>query len=179
LKSKDSVVDKNNENDEKTRVYSSYHNSQSDSVLLNEALQKGIKDKEFINSSLNLLKDAKFPIYKDKIIQNVQKLTNDKITIALFQTLSDSLEYKNIEQIRNIFQANIPAKNSPSRTKNPEELNVNPLTTKQNQKSPTSNNNESVSDDTMREYICNKCGKPFLTREDLHRHQKFELKDIV
>lgn len=66
MKSKDSFVDKNNENDEKTRVYSSYHNSQSDSVLLNEALQKGIKDKEFINSSLNLLKNAKFPIYKFK-----------------------------------------------------------------------------------------------------------------
>jgi hypothetical protein len=31
-------------------------------------------------------------------------LTNDKITIALFQTLSDSLEYKNIEQIRIFFR---------------------------------------------------------------------------
>ncbi len=174
MKSKDNVVDNNND-DKETRVYSSYHPSQFDNALLNEAIQKAIKDKEFINSSLNLLKNAKFPIYKDKIIEHVQKLTNDKITIALFQTLSDSLEYKNIEQIRNIFQANIPAKNSPSRTKNPEELNVNPsLTIKPNQKSPKSNNNDSVSDDTMREYICNKCGKSFLTREDLHKHQKFE-----
>ena len=174
LKSKDNNVDTYNDDDEKTRVYSSYKNSQFDSVLLNEALQKGIKDKEFISSSLNLLKNAKFPLYKFKIIEHVQQLTNDKITIALFQTLSDSLEYKNIEQIRNIFQGNIPAKNSPSRTKNPEELNVNPITTKQNQKSPTSNNNDSVPDNTMREYTCNKCGKPFLTREDLQRHQKFE-----
>ncbi len=173
LKSKDNVVDNYNDDDE-TRVYSSYHPSQFDNALLNEAIQKGIKDKEFINSSLSLLKNAKFPIYKFKIIEHVQQLTNDKITIALFQTLSDSLEYKNIEQIRNIFQGNIPAKNSPSRTKNPEELNVNPLTTKQTQKSPTSNNNDSVSDDTMREYTCNKCGKPFLTREDLRIHQKFE-----
>ena len=171
-KSKDNVVD--NYNNDETRVYSSYHPSQFDNVLLNEAIQKGIKDKEFINSSLNLLKNAKFPIYKSKIIEHVQQLTNDKITIALFQTLSDSLEYKNIEQIRNIFQSNIPAKNSPSRTKNPEELNVNPLITNQNQKSPTSNNNDSVSDDAMREYICNKCGKPFLTREHLHIHQNFE-----
>jgi hypothetical protein len=91
-------------------------------------------------------------------------LTNDKITIALFQTLSDSLEYKNIEQIRNIFQSNIPAKNSPSRTKNSEELNVNPLTTKQNQKSPTSDNNDSLSNDTMEEYTCNKCGKSYKRR---------------
>jgi len=174
LKSKDNVVDTYNDDDEKTRVYSSYKNSQFDSSLLNEALQKCIKDKEFISSSLNFLKNAKFPLYKFKIIEHVQQLTNNKITISLFQTLSDSLEYKNIEQIRNIFQGNIPAKNLPSRTKNPEELNVNPITTKQNQKSPTSNNNESVTDDNMREYTCNKCGKPFLTREDLHKHQKFE-----
>jgi hypothetical protein len=175
LKSKDNVVDNYNDaNVNKTRVYSSYHPSQFDNTLLNEAIQKAIKDKEFINSSLNLLKNAKFPIYKGKIIEHIQKLTNDKITIALFQTLSDSLEYKNIEQIRNIFQANIPAKNSPSRTKNPEELNVNPLTTKPNQKSPTSDNNDSLSNDAIQEYTCNKCGKPFLTREDLHKHQKFE-----
>jgi hypothetical protein len=173
LKSKDNIVDNYNDANE-TKVYSSYHPSQFDNVLLNEAIQKGIKDKEFINYSLSLLKNAKFPIYKSKIIEHIQQLTNDKITIALFQTLSDSLEYKNIEHIRNIFQANIPAKNSPSRTKNPEELNVNPLITNQNQKSPTSNNNDSVSDDAMREYICNKCGKSFLTREHLHIHQKFE-----
>jgi hypothetical protein len=173
LKSKDNVIDNYNDANE-TRVYSNYHTSQFDNALLNEAIQKAIKDKEFINSSLNLLKNAKFPIYKDKIIEHVQQLTNDQITIALFQTLSDSLEYKNIEQIRNIFQSNIPAKNSPSRTKNPEELNVNPLTTKQNQKSPTSDNNDPVSDDAMREYICNKCGKSFLTREHLHIHQKLE-----
>jgi hypothetical protein len=172
LKSKDNVAD--NYDDDETRVYSSYHPSQFDNALLNEAIQKGIKDKEFISSSLNLLENAKFPSYKFKIIEHVQQLTNDKITIALFQTLSDSLEYKNIEQIRNIFQGNIPTKNSPSRTKNPEELNVNPLTTKQNQKTSTSDNNDSFSNDAMQEYTCNKCGKPFLTREDLHKHQKFE-----
>ena len=84
------------------------------------------------------------------------------------------MEYKNIEQIRNIFQDNIPAKNSPFRTKNSEELNVNPLTTKQNQKSPISDNNDSLSDDAMQEYTCNRCGKPFLSRDDLRVHQKFE-----
>ena len=42
-----------------TRVYSSYHPSQFDNAVLNEAIQKAIKDKEFINSSLNLLKNAK------------------------------------------------------------------------------------------------------------------------
>lgn len=168
------MLKSNYHNDDETRVNYSYHNSQLNSALLNEAIQKAIKDKDFINSSLNLLKNVKFPIYKFKIIEHVQKLTNDKITIALFSTLSDSLEYKNIEQIRNIFQSNIPAKNSPSRTKNPAELNVNPLTTKQNQISLKSDRNDSLSDDAMREYICNKCGKSFLTREDLHIHQKFE-----
>jgi hypothetical protein len=101
LKSKDNIVD--NYNDDETRIYSSYHPSQFDKALLNEAIQKAIEDKDFMNASLNLLKNAKFPIYKNKIIEHVQQLTNDKLTIALFQTLSDTLEYKNMEQIRNIF----------------------------------------------------------------------------
>jgi hypothetical protein len=172
LKSKNNVAD--NYDNDKTRVYYSYHSSKFDTALLNKAVEKSIKDKEFMNSSLNLLKNAKFPTYRDKIIEHVQKFTNDDTTIALFYTLSDSLEFKDINQIKNILQSNIIAKNSPSRTKNSDELNVNPLTTKQNQKTPTSENNESLSSDAMREYTCDKCGKSFLTRDDLHVHQKFE-----
>jgi hypothetical protein len=172
LKSKDNVAD--NYDNDKTRVYYSYHSSQFDTALLNKAVEKSIKDKEFMNSSLNLLKNARFPMYRDKIIEHVQNFTNDNTTIALFYTLSDSLEFKDIKQVKNIIQSNIIAKNSPSRTKNPDELNVNPLTTKENQKSPASDKNESISCDTMREYTCDKCGKSFLTREDLHIHQKFE-----
>ena len=173
LKSKDNVAD-NYDNDDKTRVYYSYHSSNFDTALLNKALEKSIKDKEFMNSSLNLLKNAGFPMYIDKIIQHVQKFTNDDTTIALFYTLSDSLEFKDIHQIKNILQSNIIAKDSPSRTKNSDELNVNPLTTKQNQKSITSDSKELLSNDAMREYTCDKCGKSFLTRDDLHVHQKFE-----
>ena len=173
LKSKDNVAD-NYDNDDKTRVYYSYHSSNFDTALLNKALEKSIKDKEFMNSSLNLLKNAGFPMYRDKIIEHVQKFTNDDTTIALFYTLSDSLEFKDIHQIKNILQSNIIAKDSPSRTKNSDELNVNPLTTKQNQKSITSDSKELLSNDAMREYTCDKCGKSFLTRDDLHVHQKFE-----
>ena len=172
LKSKDNVAD--NYDNDKTGVYYSYHSSKFDTALLNKAVEKSIKDKEFMNSSLNLLKNARFPMYRDKIIEHVQKFTNDDTTIALFYTLSDSLEFKDINQVKNILQSNIIAKNSPSKTKNSDELNVNPLTTKQNQKSPASENNESLSSDAMREYTCDKCDKSFLTREDLHVHQKFE-----
>jgi hypothetical protein len=46
----------------------------------------------------------KFPTYKYKIINHVKKITNDENTIALFNTLSDSLEYKDIIHIKNILQ---------------------------------------------------------------------------
>ena len=77
------------------------------------------------------------------------------------------MEYKDITHIKNIIQSNIPAKNSPSKTKNPHELNVNPITSEKNI-TPDEKN------DSMRQYICNTCGKPFLTREDLSIHQNFE-----
>ena len=162
----------NPDKEDDTKVFASHHHSQFDSDLLNKAIEKAINDKEFITSSLDLIKDIEFPTYKYKIINHVQKLTNDKMIIALFYTLSDSLEFKDITYIKNVIETNIPAKNSAHNTKNPDKLNVNPISTKQKlsdlkEKDP----NES---DSMREYICNKCGKPFFTREDLRIHQDFE-----
>jgi len=158
--------------DNDPKVFTNYHHSQLDSDLLNQSVEKAISDRKFLTSSLNLLKDIKFPTYKYKIINHVKKITNDKNTIALFNTLSDSLEYKDIIHIKNILQSNIPAKNSPSKTKNPDELNVNPISREKNL--ATDEKNDSISNDSMRQYVCNKCGKPFLTREDLNIHQDFE-----
>ena len=155
----------NKENDPK--VYTDYHHSQLDSDLLNQSVEKASSDRKFLTSSLNLLKDMKFPTYKYKIINHAKKKTNDENIIALFNTLSDSLEYKDIIHIKNILQSNIPAKNSPSKTKNPDELNVNPISREKNLATDEKN-------DSMRQYVCNKCGKPFLTREDLSIHQDFE-----
>ena len=158
--------------DNDPKVFTNYHHSQLDSDLLNQSVEKAISDRKFLTSSLSLLKDMKFPTYKYKIINHVKKITNDENIIALFNTLSDSLEYKDIIHIKNILQSNIPAKNSPSKTKNPDELNVNPISREKNL--ATDEKNDSISNDSMRQYVCNKCGKPFLTREDLSIHQDFE-----
>jgi hypothetical protein len=158
--------------DNDRKVFTNYHHSQLDSDLLNQSVEKAFNDRKFLTSSLSLLKDMKFPTYKYKIINHVKKITNDENTIALFNTLSDSLEYKDIIHIKNILQSNIPAKNSPSKTKNPDELNVNPISREKNL--ATDEKNDSISNDSMRQYVCNKCGKPFLTREDLSIHQDFE-----
>ena len=148
-------------------VFTNYHHSQLDSDLLNQAVEKAISDRKFVTSSLGLLKDMKSPTYKYKIINYIKKITDDENIIALFYTLSDSLEYKDIIHIKNNLQSNIPANNSPSKTKNPDELNINPISREENLATHETN-------DSMRQYICNKCGKPFLTREDLSIHQDFE-----
>jgi hypothetical protein len=158
--------------DNDPKVFTNYHHSQLDSDLLNQSVEKAINDRNFLTSNLSILEDMKFPTYKYKIINHVKKKTNDENIIALFNTLSDSLEYKDIIHIKNILQSNIPAKNSPSKTKNPDELNVNPLSKEKNL--AIDEKNDSISNDSMRQFICNKCGKPFLTREDLNIHRNFE-----
>lgn len=162
----------NSDKEDDSKVFTSYHDSQIDSHLLNKAIEKAINDKEFINSSLDLIKDLEFPTYKYKIINYIQKKTKDTTIIALFYTLSDSLELKDISHIKNIIETNIPAKNSAHNTKNPDKLNVNPISTKQ--KLSNLKEKDPISSDSMKEYICNKCGKPFFTREDLRIHQDFE-----
>jgi len=132
-------------------VFTNYHHSQLDSDLLNQAVENAISDRIFVTSSLGLLKDMKFPTYKYKIINYIKKITDDENIIALFYTLSDSLEYKDIIHIKNILQSNIPAKNSPSKTKNPDELNVNPISREKNL--ATDEKNDSISNDSMREYM--------------------------
>ena len=68
--------------------------------------------------------------------------------------------------IKNIIETNIPAKNSAHNTKNHDELNVNPISTKQK----LSNlEKDSISSDSTQEYICNKC--------DIH--QDFEGKQAL
>lgn len=163
---------KSSDKENESKVFTNYHHSQLDSDLLNQSVEKAINDPKFLTSSLSLLEDMRFPTYKDKIINHVKKISNDENIIALFNTLSGSLEYKDITHIKNIIQSNIPAKNSPSKTKNPHELNVNPITSEKNL--TPDEKNDSISNDSMRQYICNTCGKPFLTREDLSIHQKFE-----
>ncbi|HEX2405995.1 MAG TPA: hypothetical protein VHJ38_02205 [Nitrososphaeraceae archaeon] len=63
--------------------------------------------------------------------------------------------------IKNIIETNIPAKNSAHNTKNHDELNVNPISTKQK----LSNlEKDSISSDSTQEYICNKCETFFYKR---------------
>lgn len=81
-------------------VFTNYHHSQLDSDLLNQAVEKAISDRKFVTSSLGLLKDMKLPTYKYKIINYIKKITDDENIIALFYTLSDSLEYKDIIHIK-------------------------------------------------------------------------------
>lgn len=133
------------------KVFTNYHHSQLDSDLLNQAVEKAISDWKLVTSSLSLLKDIKFPTYKYKIINYIRKITNDENIIGLFYTLSDSLEYKDIIHIKNNLQSNIPANNSPSKTKNPDELNVNPISREENL--ATDETNDSISNDSMREYM--------------------------
>lgn len=165
-----------NNKDKNKEIHSTLHKATLNSSLLNSAVYKAGKDQDFLRSSLNLLKNIKFPTYRHTIIDHIQKLTNNKSKIALFYTLDDSLKLENIEQIKNIILSNTKPKNTFNQLKKPSEINVNPLSNKNPNQKTSSNKNDKdlVPRSVMKEYTCKKCGKPFLTRDDLKIHREFE-----
>ena len=64
-----------NTSEDANKIYASHHTSEFDSNLLNEAIEKAINNKDFLNSSLNLIKNINFPTFKTKIINHVKNST--------------------------------------------------------------------------------------------------------
>ncbi len=68
----------------KGSIWSVRHKPKYNSEDLNRAVDRTINGQNFLNSSRNLLRDLKFPTYKDNIVDHVRKATKDYDIIFLF-----------------------------------------------------------------------------------------------
>lgn len=171
----------------KSSITSIRHKPTYDSKSLNRAMDKAISDDSFLNRSINLLRDLKFPAYKNNIVDYIKKATTDSDIISLFENLDGYIEYKDRYHLRKAIEENDPKKKVANQITN--ETRQNPIHTQQAHHRRTNNIKDSqavaeseerkdfpeVTPTAMSEFACKKCGKSFQNQDDLVRHYRFEL----
>ena len=94
----------------KSSIGSVRHEPSYDSEKLNRAIERAINDQNFLNSGMNLLKDLKFPAFKNSIVDHVRKATKDSDIISLFESLDGYIEYKDQYHVQKALEENDPKK---------------------------------------------------------------------
>src|SRR5438132_8899937 len=176
----------NTKDNSKSSIGSVRHEPTYDSENLNRAIERAINDQNFLSSSLNLLKDLKFPAFRNSIVDYVRNATKDSDTISLFQNLDGYIEYKDQYHVRKAIKENDPKKKTANQIT--DETRKNPIHTQRTNRSRANSIKASqavteseerkdfpeVTPAAMSDFICKKCGKSYQTPDDLARHRRFE-----
>jgi hypothetical protein len=155
------------------KVYSEKHYSKTDTDLLNKAVQKANKDRNFVTDTLNQLKGLKFPAYKKDMIEFMRQTSATEKNMSLVRTLTDGNLYHSLYQVKKALEQ-----------ENPEAKQDNQISdeTRKNLTLPEANPHQrkdysEVPATAPKDYVCQLCGKSFQTRDDLMHHQQFEFSD--
>jgi hypothetical protein len=161
------MVDKN--------VGDSRHRPTADASRMNRAIEKGVKDASFIDSSVGLLHDFRFPAFRHAIIDHAKQKSAPDEVIALFEGLDGYIEYRDLYHLRKSLEENNPEKKKryqvTEKTRTGQDVGKRStgVGTNEERKDYPEVNPTAPSD-----FICHKCGKAFQNQQDLINHQQFE-----
>ena len=157
----------------------STHKSAYNTSAINHALKRANEDQKFLESAIKLLdnKQMEFPAFKESILDYISSVSNDTDVISLFQSLDGYIKFKDAYQVRKALEANNPAMKTKYQITDSTRTNPNVRTrditvdnsTKEKEAVNLDEEREDypeVTPTAMSEYICEKCGKSFQTRDD-------------
>jgi hypothetical protein len=156
-----------------SEIDSEFHVSEIDSTLVNQASVTANVDRDFILKAIKELEKMDFPAYKNQILEFLSNSAGDAKLIALFQTLSASIKYRDLYQVQKALEQNNSQAKQENQISDKTRLNLNTNKVDPNQKRK---DYPEVPATAMKTYICQFCGKDFQTRDDLIHHQEFEFK---
>jgi hypothetical protein len=82
-------------------VRSEKHSHEFDTNAINRAIEKASKDHRFINTAINLIREMRFPAYKNDLINQAKhaaasSTSADPDIVALFESLDGYIQYRHI-----------------------------------------------------------------------------------
>lgn len=171
----------------KDMIESSKNVSKYDTVSINQALERAIKDDKFVDEAITCIESMKFPAYKNDIRFHLKNENEnvDKGIISLFESLDGYIQYKDPYHVRKSIEQNIPKKklNNQISDQKRQEPNVRVRETKSNKSikdreainlSEEREDYPEVTPTAMSLFICSMCGKDFQNQDDLVHHRQFE-----
>ncbi len=162
-------------------IDSSTHKPAYNTSAINHALTRANKDQKFLDSVIKLLdnkQQMQFPAIKEEILDYISRVSNDTDVISLFQSLDGYIRFKDIYHVRKALEENNPANKTKhqitdSTRKNPDVRTRDITIDSSTKEKEAVNLNEErkdypeVTPTAMSNYICDMCGKPFQTRDDI------------
>ncbi len=170
----------------KESVHSDTHRSSFDTEKLNRATERvAAGDEQFINTAIGLLQDLEFPAFKHKILEHAAKKTQDPEILGLFESLDGHITFKDSYHVWRAVQEHGEKywhdRRISDETREHPDFNVRTAPPERSIKERQVASKEEerkdypeISPTMTKSYICDRCGKSFLTRDDLIHHQRFE-----
>jgi hypothetical protein len=165
----------------------SRHKPLADTAAINKAVERANEDKEFLNRALESIKQIRFPVYKNEVIDYLKKDTTitDNDIFLLFASLDGYIQYSDLDQIRKTIEQNAPGMRPELQISDEKRENLN-VRTRQTSASESIKSREAVSKaeerkdypevtpTAMKLFTCDLCGKQFQNQDDLVQHKRFE-----
>ena len=180
-------VDIGNKRVNKDIIRTSRHKPTFNTLSINHAIERAIKDDKFLNDALKSIESVEFPAYKNDIIDYVNNNNEniDKEIVSLFESLDGYIQYKDPYHVRKSIEQNIPKKKlnnqiSDQKRQNPDVRTRETRSNKSIKDREAINLSEErkdypeVTPTAMSVFIWSMCGKEFQNQDDLVHHRQFE-----
>ena len=180
-------VDIGNKRVNKDIIRTSRHKPTFNTLSINHAIERAIKDDKFLNDALKSIESVEFPAYKNDIIDYVNNNNEniDKEIVSLFESLDGYIQYKDPYHVRKSIEQNIPKKKlnnqiSDQKRQNPDVRTRETRSNKSIKDREAKNLSEErkdypeVTQTAMSVFIFRMCGKEFQNKDDIVHHRHLE-----
>ena len=163
----------------------SQHEPTEDTSRISRSVERAAEDASFIEDSVAMLREMRFPAFKETIVKYVKESGVPDDAIALFESLNGYTEYRDLYHLQKSLEENNVAKKRQNqitdKTRIDPDVRIRPTDANASIRDREASNESEQRKDfpevppsAMSNYICDRCGKAFQNQHDLFNHRQFE-----